>query len=203
MNTQTIDIEKNKEIALKTLRANVTRDGIEDLIQWLESSDFFTAPASTRFHLAFDGGLCLHSIHVLDRLMEEMGCQYNGIANAPYSKETITLVALCHDLCKIGFYKKDTRNVKNEAGKWEQVPYFKVEEQFAYGHGEKSAFLLNGFMKLSFEEAQAIRFHMGGFDEAVKGGSYSCGHAFEANPLAILLHIADIKASYLDERSKG
>ena len=110
-------------------------------------------------------------------------------------------VKTIHDLCKANFYKKGTRNVKNEAtGQWEKVPSYSVEDMFPYGHGEKSVFLIERFMKLKVEEAVAIRWHMGGFDDAVRGGSFALSGAFEKYPLAVKLHIADLEATYLLEQ---
>ncbi|SCJ34752.1 Uncharacterised protein [Anaerotruncus sp. 2789STDY5834896] len=107
-----------------------------------------------------------------------------------------------HDLCKANFYKVSTRNVKNEqTGKWEKAPFYQVEDQFPYGHGEKSVFLIERFIRLSTEEAVAIRWHMGGYDEAVKGGSYAQSAAFDKYPLALALHLADMQATHMDEIS--
>ena len=159
------------------------------------NADFFSAPASTRFHGACDGGLCAHSLNVYRVL--------HGTFFTPDedSEETFAICALLHDLCKANFYKKGTRNVKNEAtGQWEKVPSYSVEDMFPYGHGEKSVFLIERFMKLKVEEAVAIRWHMGGFDDAVRGGSFALSGAFEKYPLAVKLHIADLEATYLLEQ---
>lgn len=191
-----LDIEKNKEYFINTFTQTIKREGAERLLAWLEQSDFFTAPASTRFHLCVPGGLCKHSLNVYERLaMLTTEMQLAGDVNA----ETIAICGLLHDLCKVNFYKPGTRNQKNEQGKWETVPCFFVEDQLPYGHGEKSAYIAGGFIKLSREEAMAIRWHMGGFDEAVKGGSYSCSNAFEKYPLGALLHAADLMATYIDD----
>ena len=117
------------------------------------------------------------------------------------SRESAAIAALFHDLCKVQFYKVSTRNVKNEqTGAWEKVPYYAIEDMFPYGHGEKSVYLAERFMRLRPEEAMAIRWHMGGFDEAVKGGSFALSHAYEKYPLAVKLHLADLEASYLREK---
>lgn len=110
------------------------------------------------------------------------------------------ICALLHDLCKANYYKLGTRNVKNEStGQWEKAPYYSVEDLFPYGHGEKSVFLIERFMKLHVEEAVAIRWHMGGFDDAARGGSFAISEAYDKYPLAIKLHIADLTATYLME----
>ena len=180
----------------------IQRSGADKLLDWIENrTDFFDAPASTRYHLAEPGGLVKHSVHVFERL--NALCESEDWAPKGFSKpqkESIAICGLLHDLCKVNFYKASTRNVKNEAtGQWEKVPYYSVEDQFPYGHGEKSVFLIERFMRLKTEEAVAIRWHMGGFDDAVRGGSFAISAAFEEYPLALLLHLADMQATYLDE----
>lgn len=187
--------EKNKAEFLKLLRST-NRNGIEDLIKWLESTDFFTAPASTKYHGAYPGGLLQHSLNVCKRLDDEIF--RDSLGNQYYDSKV--LVSLLHDVCKADLYIESFRNVKDPAtGTWSQVPYYTVDEKYPYGHGEKSVYLVNKYILLTDEEAMAIRWHMGGFDQSVKGGSYSVGYAFEKYPLALLLHIADMKATYLDE----
>ena len=180
----------------------IQRSGADKLLDWIENrTDFFDAPASTRYHLAEPGGLVKHSVHVFERLnalCESEDWVAKGISKP--QKESIAICGLLHDLCKANFYKTSTRNVKNEAtGQWEKVPFYTVEDQFPYGHGEKSVFLIERFMRLKTEEAVAIRWHMGGFDDAVRGGSFAISAAFEKYPLALLLHLADMQATYLDE----
>ena len=183
-------------------REHIKRPGADLLLEWLETNDCFTAPASTRFHGTHPGGLCEHSLNVyhclVDYLQRERVQELYGLE---YSDESVAIVALLHDLCKANFYKKGIRNVKNEAtGQWEKVPSYSVEDMFPYGHGEKSVFLIERFMKLKVEEAVAIRWHMGGFDDAVRGGSFALSGAFEKYPLAVKLHIADLEATYLLEQ---
>lgn len=176
------------------LSSQVQRHGVDKLLEWLAGTDFFRAPASTRFHGACEQGLVMHSLNVyqafMDRFYEE------GVDNL----ESVTLCTLLHDLCKANYYKAGTRNVKNEAtGQWEKVPTFNVEDQFPYGHGEKSVFLIERFVRLKPAEAVAIRWHMGGFDDSVKGGSFAISTAFDRYPLAVKLHLADLEATYLME----
>lgn len=180
----------------------IQRSGSNNLLDWIESrTDFFDAPASTRYHLAEPGGLVKHSVHVfnrLDNLCESEDWASKGLSKP--QKESIAICGLLHDLCKVNFYKVSTRNVKNEkTGQWEKVPFYTVEDQFPYGHGEKSVYLIERFMRLKTEEAMAIRWHMGGFDDSVRGGSFAISAAFEKYPLALLLHLADMQATYLDE----
>ena len=192
----------SKEEFIEIFTSCITRDGADKLLDFLEHKcDFFTAPASARYHGAYEGGLCDHSLNVyhclVDYLQRERVQELYGLE---YSDETIALVALLHDACKIGCYKKGFRNVKNDAtGQWEKVPFYSVEDLFPYGHGEKSVFLIERFMKLKVEEAVAIRWHMGGFDDAAKGGCFAISEAYDKYPLAVKLHIADLEATYLME----
>lgn len=182
----------NKERFINIFTENVKREGSAELLAWLEKTDFFTAPASTKFHLCEEGGLCEHSLNVYDCLVERYGNEH--------SADTLAIVALLHDLCKAQFYKVSTRNQKNElTGQWEKVPYYTIEDKFPFGHGEKSVFLIERFMRLKVEEAIAIRWHMGGFDDTAKSGGYTISNAYEMYPLAVKLHIADIEATYLRE----
>ena len=188
---------ENKEIFLRLLRnAADQRQGIEDLIAWLCSSDFFTAPASTRFHSSYPGGLCEHSIKVYDRLWQLL----QNVPNAPsVNLESLAIVALLHDVCKVNYYGVEMRNRKNDAGQWEKYPFYIVDEKFPFGHGEKSVFLIERYIRLTPEEAVAIRFHMGGFDN---GTSNIFGAACEKFPLAFYLHMADMMASHFDETTE-
>lgn len=174
---------------------NITRDGAEELLKWLETTDFFTAPASTKFHCACPEGLLKHSLNVYKVLMEKhFDPETDDI-------ESATICSLLHDLCKAGFYKTSTRNVKNETtGVWEKMPYYSVEDAFPYGHGEKSVFLIERFIRLKTSEAMAIRWHMGGFDDTAKSGGFAISLAFDKFPLAVKLHMADLEATYLREK---
>lgn len=191
-----IDIESNKEEFLRIARENINREGVEELLSFLESTDFFTAPCSTRFHLAEKGGLCQHSLNVYDRLLRLCIDEYG---EESINIETITIVSLFHDVCKCCYYKETTRNVKKD-GEWVQEPYYTVEDALPYGHGEKSVYIVNGYMRLTREEAMAINWHMGGFDARVQGGTQAYSEAYSKFPLAVLTHMADVMATYLDEQ---
>ncbi len=174
---------------------NIKRQGSKELLSWLKTTDFFICPASTKFHCACEGGLLQHSVSVY-KLMKEKHFE-NGVD----SEESFAICALLHDLCKAQFYKVSTRNVKNEVtGVWEKQPYYSVEDQFPFGHGEKSVFLIERFMRLKTSEAIAIRWHMGGFDDAAKAGSFAISNAYEKYPLAVKLHVADIESTYIREK---
>lgn len=182
-----------KQQFLDIFQKNIHRRGADRLLEWMETTDFFTAPASTRFHAAYEGGLLEHSINVYNVLISK---HYNPDTD---DLESFTIISLLHDLCKAGFYTVSFRNAKNERGEWEKVPYYTIDDRFPYGHGEKSVFLIERFMHLRNEEAIAIRWHMGGFDDAVRGGSYTQANAFEMYPLAVKLHLSDLEATYLHE----
>lgn len=189
-----------KDKFIKAYTENITRPGADKLLAWIESSDFFAAPASTRFHLSSPGGLLEHSLHVFERM--KAICANEATITSGFnepSMETIAVCGLLHDICKANFYAVEMRNRKNDQGRWEQYPFYVVDDKLPYGHGEKSVYIISGFMRLSREEAMAIRWHMGFADNDFRGGGYSVGNAFEKFPLAVLLHIADLQATYLDE----
>ncbi|MBQ8170879.1 MAG: hydrolase [Oscillospiraceae bacterium] len=192
----------DKERFIQIYNENIKREGADKLLDFLENkSDFFTAPASTRYHNAFEGGLLRHSLNVYECMCAYMDRQrvkeqYSLSASA----ETIAIVALLHDVCKVNFYKVSFRNAKNEkTGQWEKVPYYEINDTLPYGHGEKSVYMVSGFMRLSREEAMAIRWHMGFSGAEDKN---SIGKALEMFPLAFALSVADMEASYFLEGSE-
>lgn len=186
-------MENARQEFMDIYQRHVTRDGGDRLLEWLQKTDFFTAPASTKYHCACEGGLVLHSVNVYKVLREK----YFGEDD---SEESFALCALLHDICKAQFYKVSTRNVKNDAtGAWEKVPYYTIDDAFPYGHGEKSVYLIERFLRLKPAEAMAIRWHMGGFDDAARGGSFAISAAYDKYPLAVKLHLSDLEATYLME----
>ena len=174
----------------------IKREGIEKLIEWLELSDFFIAPASTMYHGNYEGGLCDHSINVFDELKKLDAFYGTGL-----SIETLAIVALFHDLCKANFYSIGSRNVKDDAtGRWEKKPFYKVDEKFPFGgHGSKSLFAVQYYMALTYEEAAAINCHMGPWDKQDYGNP---GAVYQTNPLAWMLHVADERATYFRDRKE-
>ena len=191
-----------KERFIDLYKSKIHREGADRFLEYLEgrTSDFFTAPASSRFHNAKEGGLLEHSLNVYDclneylarpRVREEYGIQF--------SDETVAIAALLHDVCKINCYKTSMRNVKDENGKWTQVPYYEFDDQLPYGHGEKSVYIISGFMRLTRDEAFAIRYHMGfsGNDD-----ERNVGRALEMFPLATALFVADMEATFFMEGKK-
>ena len=179
-----------KERFLELLR-ETNRDGIEDLIKFLENSDFFKAPASTKFHGNYESGLLEHSLKVYDILENKVK---NFDIELTMNTNTLKIVALLHDICKTNFYKIDYRNAKNEQGIWEKVPYYTIDDTIPYGHGEKSVMMITEYIKLTPEEKYAIRWHMG-FTEP-KELYQSLGQAMKKYPLILLLNEADMEATY-------
>lgn len=183
-----------KEEFKSIVNSCIAREGIDGLIGWLEQTDFYIAPASTRFHGSYAGGLVEHSINVYKELKRLL----SAYPEVQVSEETIAISALFHDLCKINMYKTEKRNRKNEYGQWESYDAYTSEEQFCYGgHGSKSVFLANWFIHLTKEEAVAINCHMASWD-----GNNSVGKAYEQFPFAWLLHVADESATYILEAKK-
>lgn len=181
------------ELEIKKLLKTVKRDGIDKLIKYLEDTDFFLAPASTVYHLACEGGLAFHSLSVYKTLKEKL--EKNEIYGK-YSDETIILVALLHDICKINFYKKQKRK-KLENDEWIEYDSFTVDEKLPLGHGEKSVIVLQKFINLTMQEILAIRWHMGAFDSEINQKNYS--KAIEICPLVLALHEADSESAHIVE----
>ena len=159
-----------KQQFIKIYTDFIKRDGASALLDYLNRTDFFTAPASARFHMAEVGGLCQHSLNVYNRLLAAVKADFGDDYQKVYSDETLAICGLLHDLCKVNYYVVEMRNVKEESG-WVKRPFFKVEEKFPYGHGEKSVFIATQYIKLTPEEAMAINWHMGGFDDRVRDES--------------------------------
>ena len=190
-------IEKFEKLLLETKRL-----GIESLLEFIRKSDFYSAPASTRFHGAHEGGLLEHSLNVFDCLAEKKASDnaiwHKALVNV--QSESIIISSLLHDLCKTYFYTTDMRNKKNEQGQWEQVPFYSVNDLNPYGHGEKSVMMIEEYIKLLPAERYAIRWHMGSYEP--KELWNTLGTAMEKYPLVLALHEADMEATYLLEKEK-
>lgn len=178
------------------------RPGIENLLEFIRKSDFYTAPASTRFHGSYEGGLLEHSLNVLDCLAEKKASDnaiwHKELVNV--QSESIVISALLHDLCKTYFYTTEIRNKKDESGAWVQVPFYTVNDLIPYGHGEKSVMMIEEYIKLLPAERYAIRWHMGSYEP--KELWNTLGTAMEKYPLVLALHEADMEATYLLEKEK-
>ena len=208
-----IAINACKEDFLRIYNSKIKREGSQELLGWLLKSDFFEAPASSKYHLCEPGGLCQHSINVYERLKLFLSSEYGN--ECPYDDETIAVVSLLHDICKCNYYSLSWKNqktydsekvrsapsysVKHDAAGdfiWETVPSYIIEEKLIFGHGEKSVFVIMNCMSLSVEEAQAIRYHMGAWNSEE---ARNFGNACERNPLVFFLHMSDSAATFLDE----
>lgn len=190
-----------REEFIAVYQENITRRGADRLLEWLDSdaSDFFTAPSSTRFHGSYEGGLVEHSLNVYECLKDYLARpRTKELYGMNYSPETIAVTALLHDICKVGFYAVDYRNAKNEQGAWERVPYYTIRDTLPYGHGEKSVYMIQSFMRLTRDEAFAIRYHMGFSGNEDKN---NIGRALEMFPLALAVNVADMEATYYLEGS--
>ena len=184
---------KFKEI----VRREIEREGIYGFMEYLEKdTDFYDAPASTKFHGNFKGGLLEHSVKVYEVL-----CDLVRLFNLEISGESLALCGLFHDVCKVNFYKRGTSNVKGEDGRWTTKEIWEIADKLPLGHGEKSCIILQSYMSMRVDELLAIRWHMGGYDTAVKGGDWSISKAQENVNLVTLLQVADMVASNILERS--
>lgn len=181
---------KNKIIELLS---STGRKGIENVIKYLEESDFFVAPASTKYHGNYDGGLAEHSTYVYQLFKEK-----NERFNLGLSDESVIITAILHDFCKINFYNKQTCWRKNDSNRWESYEGYKVQDDFPIGHGEKSVIMLQCFIRLSKAEIMMIRWHMGNTEPVEM--MMNIGNAFKLIPAAAALHTADMEASYLLEQ---
>ncbi len=193
-----------KDEFIQIYTENIKRKGADKLLEYLKKSDFFTAPSSTRYHGAHEGGLVEHSVNVYHCLKDYLSRpRTKELYGMDFSEETIAIVALLHDVCKVNFYTTEMRNKKNDAtGQWEKVPYYTINDTLPYGHGEKSVYIISGFFygddRLTRDEAFAIRYHMGFSGTEDKN---NIGKALEMYPLALALNVADMEAAYFLEGS--
>lgn len=191
----------DRERFIEIYKTNIKREGADKLLEYLcsDACDFFRAPASTRYHGAYPGGLLEHSLNVYDCLCDYLKRdRVRQKYGMDYSQESVAIVALLHDLCKVNFYVETTRNVK-EDGVWKTVPYYSIDDKLPYGHGEKSVYIASGYMRLTRDEAFAIRYHMGFAGAESVNAINNIGKAFEMFPLAFALSVADMEASYYIE----
>lgn len=200
----------NKQRFMELCNEHIHRDGLDKVLAYLEKSDFYIAPSSSRFHLNEDGGLCLHSINVFEaacKIYNEMAKPAIMDGTSPFteevSMESIAIATLFHDLCKIKLYHKADRWKKDENNRWVTYPGYEVKDDFPLGHGEKSCLMLSWYMRLKPEEMLAIRWHMGMFDMGESGSSLrrSFYAATEKSALVSIVHTADFLVSNLWEKT--
>ena len=187
---------------LAVYSSTIKRDGAASMLYWLDSNGFFEAPASSKHHLANPGGLAVHSLNVYKRLLEITARDVFGGTDwtllAEDVVETVAILGLLHDVCKVGVYHKaDPFKAVLE----NKLDPYTFRDPFPLGHGEKSLFLITRHLALTEEEALAIRWHMGTYDDAVKGGSRSMTEAMNLTPWVWRLQEADMCAAWIDERS--
>ncbi len=215
-----INVEENIK-RFEELMGSIERDGVKELMDYIKNkTDFYTAPASTQFHLACDGGLLQHSLNVYDCLVAKKESPVWKRIIEAIPEESLIIMALLHDLCKVNFYVKGTKNQKtydpekvaaaenwqvkhDDKGNfiWETVLRYEIDDTMPLGHGEKSVMLINCFMKLKTPEIFAIRWHMGFSEE--KSQYKAVGDAMEKYPIVLALHEADLEASKLLEDVAG
>ncbi len=187
---------ERRELFISTVRDNIKRPGIEDLLKWLDATDFFIAPASTHYHGAVRGGLCAHSLAVYRTIMQLAPTFCGELDDEDY--ESLALVSLFHDLCKADYYSVSLRNVKNEnTGAWEKQPYYAVDDKRPLGHGSKSLSILQDHIKLSLDEKLAVRWHMNAFSADDYTSQKSLSQAKSQCILLMLLILADEAASFI------
>lgn len=208
--------DKSNIERFENLLMSVKRDGIENLLEFIRKSDFYTAPASYRFHLAEEGGLLIHSLHVYDCLMNKKNNPLWSAMLKDVDDETLIVVALLHDICKTYYYGTELKNqktydeekvkvanprmVKHDANGdfiWETVPAYTIDDKYPLGHGSKSIIFAMQYIKLSMTEIAAIIHHMGAYCDSSQWNTL--GQAYSKYPLALALHEADIEATYLLE----
>lgn len=188
-------IKRFEELLLST-----KREGIDKLIEFVRKSDFYKAPASTRFHSCHDGGLLEHSLNVYDCLKgkRENPIWKDVFENIP--EESLIITALLHDLCKTYFYVVDYRNKKNESGVWEKVPYYTIADKMPLGHGSKSVIMINSYIKLTPIELYGIFWHMG--FSLPKEEYNGLNAAIKKYPFVWAVHEADNEATFLLEKEE-
>lgn len=204
------EIAQNKQLFIQHCRTYIHRDGIDALLAYIESTDFFTAPSSASYHLNEEGGLCRHSLNVFEtaiQIYENIVLPHIQNGQSPFkdeiSMESIAIVTLFHDLCKTKFYKKTEKWKKDENGRWISYPGYEVQDEFPFGHGEKSCMILNWFIRLKQDELLAIRWHMGMFEMTEQGSGTRIAYrvAMEKSPLVSLLQAADMLAANCLEKT--
>lgn len=205
------EILQNKQKFFDLCHKYIERKGIDELLNYIDTkTDFFTAPSSTKFHLNTPGGLCQHSLNVFEAAMninqnlllpkQQAG---ESVFAEPLSEESIAIAALFHDLCKCGLYHQTEKWKKDENNRWVSYIGYEVKDDFPFGHGEKSCYIINFYLKLHKDELLAIRWHMGMYDVSENGssGRYAFYNACDATPLVLLMQMADMASSHWFEET--
>ena len=192
------------------LLRSTKREGIENLIDFIRKSDFYTAPASTRFHSCHEGGLLEHTLNVYDCLNRIMKNEF-WREKTDVTEANIIISSLLHDMCKSYYYITEYKNKKiysengtksdtNGRFDWVSVPGYTVDDKIPYGHGEKSVMMIEEFIKLEPVERYAVRWHMGFTEPKENWNTLSA--AIRKYPLVLAIHTADLEATYLLEKEE-
>lgn len=194
----------------ESLLRSTERAGMDNLMEFIRKSDFYTAPASTRYHSCHEGGLLEHTLNVYDRLVSKFNDEL-WKEKVDVGSDSLIIAALLHDLCKSYFYGTELKNKKvysdngtksdsNGRFDWVTVPSYTVDDKIPYGHGEKSVMMIEEYIKLKPMERYAIRWHMG-FSEPKENWN-TLGTAMRKYPLILALHMADLESTYLLEKEE-
>ena len=201
---------EQKELFLNLL-SNVKRNGINNLLDYLEETDFYIAPASSKYHGAYDKGLLEHSLEVYYKLLS-----LKNNFDFEIEEDSLKIIGLFHDICKMNFYIKTKKNSKKKDDKgnfilnpkgfpiWEEIEYYDIEDKLPLGHGEKSVIILQQFIQLNLNELMAIRWHMMAYDDVTRGyaGNLALTNALNKYPIIALTHCADLLSISLKPNKK-
>lgn len=192
-----LDIITNAEQFSALVKENISRKGIDELMNWLfNETDFKKAPCSTKYHMNIPGGLLQHSLNVYNVLVNlAVDFGYDVQKHA----ETLTIISLFHDVCKTNFYKPAILK-KKVGSSWIEYQGYEIDDELPLGHGEKSCILIQRYMKLTNDELLAIRWHMGAYDDACRSGNFmQLSNAQNKHKFVTMLHCADMLASHIME----
>ncbi len=182
----------------------IKREGVNELVEWLKNeTDFFSSPASTKYHGNFEGGLLIHSINVVRIALHIFNLIVKEKPELEYLRESVVISALFHDVCKANTYVKEKKWTKDSDNKWKEYDAWVVKDNLPLGHGEKSLYLLAKFIKLTPAEAMAIRWHMGAMEPSINflnsPQSYSYYEAFD-HPLVLIIQTADLLSLLIEDK---
>ncbi len=186
---------------------STNRKGMENVLAKLEELGFYEAPASTKFHLSYKGGLLEHSMNVYQAgfTLREQAVRIKPELESQLPLDSIAICTLLHDVCKTDIYKEAMLSRKNDSGFWEKYLGYAVDYEagMPLGHGEKSVIMLLSWgLELKPEEMLAIRWHMTAWDLPMQSPEHksSLDAAKKKTPLVSLIQLSDGFASGLVER---
>lgn len=189
--------EENKKVFVDLLKST-ERKGIDLLLEYLETkTDFYSAPASTRYHNNCTGGLLAHTLNVYENFKNLL-----ALRKIEMAEESVIIVALLHDICKCNYYVLEQRNKKIN-GKWEQVSVWANTKTVSppLPHSYRSIRMLQQFFRLTPQEEICIYYHMGPYG----GEDYEYRNLLQKvntdYPESLLFYTADLFSTYLDEET--